>query len=117
MAATLAVIDFHDSEAWYHARMAVCAILELTVSLSRRREYKRLAKKIERLSIAVLDCIAKGYDGSGDTGFLTRATETIDLLETELKRIHRKRALPTEDASMLRKSLEAVKASIRNIDF
>jgi len=116
MVGILAVADFRNSESWNQARLAVCAILELTDLLSRRFEYHKLAKNIEHLSIAVLDNIAKGRDGSGDSNFLTRAANTIDLLEQELLSVQQTGVLTDEDSAFLRENLDAVKSSLQQLE-
>lgn len=116
MVAALAMTDFRNSDSWNQARFAVCTILDLTESWSRIFEYRSLAKNIERLSIAVLDNIAKGYEEPGDGRFLARAAHTIDRLEQELNRVQRKGALRVTDYIQLKGDLDSVKASLQNLE-
>lgn len=116
MPGVLAVADFRNSKSWNQARLAVCAILEFTESLSQRFEYRTLARNIEHLSVAVLDNLARGYDGTGNSNFLSRAANTIDRLEEELRRVQRQGALNTADSTLLKENLDAVKQSLKNFE-
>jgi len=108
--------DFRNSESWNQARFAICAVLEFAEAWSRRIEYRSLAKNIEHLSVAVLDNIAKGYEGTGNKTFLKKAEQSIRRLENELHRVHRKGALKQSDATLLKLNLDSVKASLTNLE-
>ncbi len=114
MVGVLSVRDFRESESWNIARFVVCAILDLTDSWSKTIELERLAGNIERLSIMLLDSIAKGYEGDGDPGFLARATETADQLETELENVRQRGMLDHEDFLSLQQDLDDVKVSLKH---
>jgi hypothetical protein len=114
MVGVLAVTDFRDSESWNRARLAVCTILDFTESWSRQNEFRKLAKRIEHLSVAVLDTIARGYDGSGNSNFSAQASNTIDQLEDELGSVQHEGILSSADAALLKDNLEAVKRSLNN---
>lgn len=116
MVAVLAVADFRNSESWNQARLAVCTILEFSESWSSQFEYRTLAKKIQRLSIAVLDNIAKGCEGTGNEAFLSKAAQTIDRLEQELYTIEQEGMLQNDDSSLLKRNLDAVKESFKHLE-
>ena len=115
MVAVLTVADYRDSESWNQARLAVYAILAFTESFSRRNEHRKRATNIEHLSIAVLAIIAKGFEGTGDKNFLTKAANTIERLEQELRRAKQRGALNDVDTTLLKENLEAVKISLKHI--
>jgi hypothetical protein len=115
MVAVLALTDYRESESWKQARLAVCRILQFTESWSRRLEYRALAKNIEHLSVAVLDNLAKGYDGTGDSNFLSRAANTIEKLEQELRRVQQKGALNGVASALVNENLDAVKESLKKL--
>jgi hypothetical protein len=114
MVAVLTISDYRNSENWNRARLAVCTILEFTESWSKRYEYRTLAKKIEHLSIGVLDNIAKGSDRSGDSNFLIQAANIIDALEKELSKVRHKRMLDDSDSALLKENLDVVKKSLKH---
>ncbi len=114
MVGVLTVWDFRESESWNIARSVVCAIFELTDSWSRTLASRRIARNVERLSVALLNDIAKGCEGVGDTSFLARATETVDRLETELGKFRLKGILRYRQFSLLRKNLHDVKTSLNH---
>jgi four helix bundle protein len=110
---TIAVEDFRDLASWKQARFVVCALLAFTESLARSAESKRFASDIDRLSISILDNMAKGYEGEGDRTFLVKARESIDLLETQLQRALEKEVLSASDSVRLARELDEVKRSLK----
>ena len=112
MTGTLAVEDYRDLASWKQARFVVCALLAFTESLARRAESRRFAAEINRLSISILDNMAKGYEGEGDRTFLVKARQSIKLLETQLKLAHENDVLSASDSVLLTRELNAVKRSL-----
>jgi hypothetical protein len=109
MVGVLAVVDFRDSESWNLARLAVCTIIERTESWSRRKEFGMLANRIDHLSVAILDTIAREYDGSGNSNCSLKASNAIDRLKDELGSVQQEGILSSEHADLLKENLEAVK--------
>lgn len=108
-------MDFRNSESWNHARLAVCAVLQFTESLSGRSAYTLLARKIDQLSISMLDSMARGYEGSGDRNLLMKAANTIDQLEQELAKTRGDGLLNDADSALLKESLDAVRESLLHV--
>jgi four helix bundle protein len=113
MIGTIAVSDFREYESWRRARVVVCSMFDFTRSLSRTARYSRLAADINRLSVSVLDNMAKGYEGSGDRSFLLKARTSADRLSRELKRACEMQALTPPAAVRLKRELDAVRRSLR----
>ena len=112
MVGVLTVWDFRESDSWSIARSVACAIFELNDSWSKTIKSRTLGRQVERLSVALLDEIAKGYEGSGDPAFLAQAGETVDRLETELKKFRQRGILSFHQFHLLRKNLQDVKLSL-----
>jgi len=109
---TIAVEDFRNLESWKHARFVVCAILSYAESLSHRAESRRFASEIDRLSVSVLDNIARAYEGRSSRSSLTKAVQSIDKLEAKLERATQDGVLTTSESTRLMRELRALKESL-----
>jgi four helix bundle protein len=112
MIGTIAVSDFREFESWKRARAVVCSAFDFTKSLSRSARYTHIAAEINRLSVSVLDNMAKGYEGDGDRSSLNKARLSVDQLSRELKRAGELRALTPRAALRLTRELEAVRRAL-----
>ncbi len=112
MDAVLRVSDFRESESWSIARSVVCAILDLTESWSKTVRSTRFGKKVKRLSIALLNEITRGYEGSGNPRLLAKAEETAEQIETELDKFRQEGILDSREFLMIRSDLIGVKRAL-----
>ena len=108
----MVVEDFRNLESWKHARLVVCTILSYAESLSRRAESKRLAAEIDRLSVSILDNIARTFEGKRNRSSLAKALHSIDKLEAKLQRASQKGVLTAAETARLMRELQAVKGSL-----
>jgi hypothetical protein len=106
----LSVENFRDLEAWRTARSVVCALLDLSAVHSRNSEHDNFARSVNRLSIAVLDNIAKGYDE--DERFMIEARKAISRLENLLMQGQVAGALTRSESHPLIRELRHLNQSI-----
>ena len=78
------VENFRDLDSWKKARSVVCALLEMSASLSRSAEHTGLARSLNTISVAILDNMAKGYEGERRSFLVARSL--VDQLEELLSR-------------------------------
>lgn len=116
MLGVLAVTDFRNTETWMEARFLVCALLEFAELWSHQLKYRRQAKEVGRLSVGLLDEIAQGYDPKGRRLHLSRARQSIDILERTLQQMQQQGALETSEALRLKTSLETVNESLATLE-
>jgi four helix bundle protein len=83
----MVVTDYRENESWRRTRLVVCAALDVAKSLSRHREHKSLSKEIDRLSVSILDAMAKGMQGESRKAFIRTALESVGRLEAALRRL------------------------------
>jgi hypothetical protein len=112
----LVVTDFRESESWKRARFVLCSILELTRSLSAADMGKSIARKIDRLSMSVLDGIARGYGESGNEAPLSGVRRSIVLLERQLRIASAKGMVSNSEFARLNRELEAVQQSLKEFE-
>ena len=113
MIGTIAVPNYREYESWRRARVVVCSVFDFTKSLSRTARYARLAADVSRLSVSVLDNMARGYEGDGDRSFLAKALLSVEDLSRELKRASQMRALTPRAALRLTQELDVIRKSLR----
>ena len=112
MIGTIVVEDFRNLTSWKQARLVVCALLAFTESLSRRAESRKFAAEIDRLSISILDSIARAHEGRGGRSFLAKARDSINQLEVQLHHASERGHLAASDTARLARELKAVKRSL-----
>jgi hypothetical protein len=115
MIGAIVVADYRDYESWKRARFAVCSVLDMTKSLSRLAEHKRLARDIDHLSVSILDNLTKGFEGSDDNAFFKKALKLVDRLDRELRRACEQRALTSLTSERLQKELRGVRRALQKI--
>lgn len=109
MIGAIVVADYRDYESWKRARFAVCSVLDITKSLSQLVEHKCPALEIDHLSVSILDNLAKGYEGSGDSTFLKKALESVDRLDDALHRATERQVLTNATSHRLQRELKGVR--------
>ena len=109
MTGAIAVADYREYESWRRARFIVCSVFDLTRSSSRRVEYKRFVQEIDRLSVSILDNLARGFEGNGHPGFINKACSAIDRLDQRLGLAQQKQLMTASDILRLRKELDSVR--------
>ncbi|MGA3245608.1 MAG: four helix bundle protein [Bacteroidota bacterium] len=109
MIGEIVVVDYRDYESWKRARFAVCSVLDMTKPLSQLAEHRGLALEIDHLSVSILDNLAKGYEGSGDSTFLKKALESVDRLDSALHRASERQALTNSTSHRLQRQLKGVR--------
>jgi len=110
------VKDYRNLPSWKEARLLVCALLDWSFALSQRSESNSIAAEIERLSVSVLDNLARAYEGNERRSFITKGRRTIAQLEEKLGRAAQRGIMTSSDSLRLTRELYAVKRYLSNTD-
>jgi len=113
MIGAIVVADYRDYESWRRARFAVCSVLDFTKSLSHAAQHRRLAADIDRLSVSILDTLAKGYEGTGGDAFLAKALESVDRLDRALHRASEEHIMTGATSLHLQRQLKGVRRALQ----
>jgi four helix bundle protein len=108
------VTDYRDFESWRRTRFAVCSVLDFAKSLSCFTEHRRLASEIDRLSISILDNMARGFEEKGASAFFKRAVESVDQLDRALRRASEKHVLADMTSQRLQREMRAVRRALES---
>lgn len=104
------VEDFRDLDGWRQARSVVCALLDVSATLSRSAEHGSYAHSLNSLAVAVLDNMAKGYEG--DRNSFSEAQSVIGRLDELLTQGKTRGLLKVSVFIPLRRELDLVRQSL-----
>ena len=104
------VEDFRDLDGWRQARSVVCALLDVSATLSRSTEHGSFAHSLNSLAVAVLDNMAKGYEG--DRKSFSEAQSVIGRLDELLTQGKTSGLLKVSVFIPLRRELDLVRQSL-----
>ena len=104
------VKDFRDLDGWRQARSVVCALLDVSATLSRSAEHGSYAHSLNSLAVAVLDNMAKGYEG--DRKSFSEAQLVISRLDELLTQGKTSGLLKVSVFIPLRRELDLVRQSL-----
>jgi hypothetical protein len=113
MSGVIAVADYREYEIWRRARFTVCAVLDFTKTLSRRGGHRRLAADIDRLSVSLLETLATGYERVGGDGFLDKALESVDRLDSVLDHVSEPDSSKSGTRQRLHRELNGVRRALQ----